>query len=330
MDVVRWGIVATGNISRAFTRDVASLGEARVTAVASRSQENAEKFGAEFGIPNRYGEYAALVADPEVDVVYIGTPHPQHYAIARAALQAGKAVLCEKPVTMNARQARDLVDVARSNGVFFAEAMWMRANPLIRSVYDDIRAGVIGEPRQVLADFGFTAPELPPRLLLPELGGGALLDLGIYPATFAYAALGRPAEVKAVASLSELGVDLQTAMVWRYDSGAVAALTCGMRADSPGTASVSGSEGSLLVPADFHNPSHYIRRTAAGSERVEVDVAGTGYQHEAAEVMRCVRDGLTQSPLFPHEDTIAILEVLDDARDQIGVRYPSDEEWLGT
>jgi len=327
---VRWGIVATGNISRAFTRDVAVLAGARVTAVASRSLENAEKFGAEFGIPSRYGEYAALVADPDVDVVYIGTPHPQHYAIARAALRSGKAVLCEKPVTMNARQARDLVTVARSAGVFFAEAMWMRANPLIRSLYDDIRAGVIGEPLQVLADFGLTAPELPPRLLLPELGGGALLDLGIYPATFAYAALGRPAEVKAVADLSELGVDLQTAMVWRYDSGAVAALTCGMRSDSPGTASVSGTEGSLLVPAHFFNPSHYVRRTAAGSERVELAAAGTGYQHEAAEVMRCVRAGLVESPLFPHDDTVAILELLDDVRRQIGVVYPSDEEWLGS
>ena len=327
---VRWGIVATGNISRAFTRDVAVLAGARVTAVASRSLENAEKFGAEFGIPSRYGEYAALVADPDVDVVYIGTPHPQHYAIARAALQAGKAVLCEKPVTMNARQARDLVTVARSAGVFFAEAMWMRANPLIRSLHDDIRAGVIGEPLQVLADFGFTAPELPPRLLLPELGGGALLDLGIYPATFAYAALGRPAHVKAVAELSDLGVDLNTAMVWSYESGAVAALTCGVRANSPCTASISGTEGTLLLPSRFHNPDHYIRQTASGAERVEIASTGTGYQHEAAEVMRCVRAGLTESPLFPHDDTIAVLELLDVVRDQIGVGYPGDEEWLGT
>jgi len=330
INAVRWGVVATGNISHAFTRDLAGAGGAEVVAVASRSLENAEKFGAEFGIPSRYDDYAALIADESVDVVYIGTPHPQHYAVARACLAAGKAVLCEKPVTINARQARDLVAVARANGVFFAEAMWMRANPVVRAAYDDVRAGLIGEPMQVLADFCFTKPELPGRLLRPELGGGALLDLGIYPATFAYAALGRPAHVKAVAELSDLGVDLNTAMVWSYESGAVAALTCGVRANSPCTASISGTEGTLLLPSRFHNPDHYIRQTASGAERVEIASTGTGYQHEAAEVMRCVRAGLTESPLFPHDDTIAVLELLDLVRDQIGVGYPGDEEWLGT
>ncbi len=329
VDPVRWGIVATGNISSAFTRDLALLDDAEAVAVGSRSQENAEKFGAEFGIPHRYGDYDAVVGDPDVDVVYIGTPHPQHYAIARASLQAGKAVLCEKPVTLNARQARDLTEVARANGVVFAEAMWMRTLPIIRAMYDDLRSGSIGEPLQVLADFGFTNPDLPARLLQPELGGGALLDLGVYPATFAYAALGRPAEVKTVAEISDLGVDLNTAMVWRYETGAVAALTCGLRVQNPCTASISGSEGSILVPHRFHHPSHYVRQTAAGAERVEVPQAGTGYHYEAAAVMSAMRAGQVESPLLPHADTIAILELIDEAREQVGVRYPGDEEWWG-
>jgi predicted dehydrogenase len=329
LDPIRWGIVATGNISSAFTRDLALLDDAEVVAVGSRSSESAEKFGAEFGIPHRYGDYPSLVDDADVDVVYIGTPHPQHYAIARACLQAGKAVLCEKPVTLNARQARDLVGVARANGVLFAEAMWMRTLPIIRTMYDDLRSGSIGEPLQVLADFGFTQPDLPDRLLRPELGGGALLDLGVYPATFAYAALGRPAEVKTVSEISDLGVDLSTAMVWRYDSGAIAALTCGMRVHNPCTASISGTEGSLLVPHRFHHPSHYVRETAAGAERVEVAQTGTGYHYEASEVMTAMRAGLVECPLLPHADTIAILELIDEARAQVGVRYPGDEEWWG-
>jgi predicted dehydrogenase len=323
---VRWGIVATGNISTAFTRDLAELPDAEVVAVASRTAESANRFGDEFGIPRRHGSYDDLVADDDIDIVYVGTPHPQHYAVARACLAAGKAVLCEKPVTLNARQARDLIDTATANGVLFAEAMWMRANPVIRALFDDLAKGTIGEPLQVIADFGFQSDDLPPRLLQPELGGGALLDLGVYPATFAYAALGRPDEVRAVADVSDLGVDQNTAMVWRYASGAVAALTCGMRAQSPGTAVISGTEGALKLARFFFNPDHYIRITSAGEERVDVPRTGIGYHYEAAEVMRCLREGLTQSPLLPHADTVGVLEQLDEARTQIGVRYPGDSE----
>jgi predicted dehydrogenase len=329
LDPIRWGIVATGNISECFTRDLAELPDAEVVAVASRSAENAERFGKEFGIAHTHTSYDALLADNDVDVVYIGTPHPQHYAIARACLARGKAVLCEKPVTLNARQAADLIETARVNDTFFAEAMWMRTSPVIRALFGDVTAGVIGEPLQVLADFGFQSAELAPRLLLPELGGGALLDLGVYTATFAYAVLGRPSSVKAVADLSDLGVDLNTAMVWSYESGAVAALTCGMRSQSPGTASIAGPDGRLLVPRYLFNPDHYVRITAAGEERVDVPRTGQGYHYEAAEVMRCLREGLVESPLLPHADTVGVLEMLDEARAQVGVRYPGDDEYLG-
>lgn len=329
----RWGIVATGNISAHFTQDLAELPDAEVVAVASRSADNAERFGEEYGIPHRHASYDALLADASagnVDVVYIGTPHPQHYAIARAFLAEGTAVLCEKPVTLNARQARDLVDTARANDTLFAEAMWMRTNPVIRSLFDEVAAGVIGEPLQVIADFGFQSPDIPARLLEPELGGGALLDLGVYTATFAYAVLGRPSGIKAVAEISELGVDLNTAMVCSYDSGAVAALTCGMRSQSPGTASIAGPLGRLLVPRYLFNPDYYVRITDEGEERIDVPRTGQGYHYEAAEVMRCLREGLVESPLLPHADTLGVLEMLDEARAQTGVRYPGDDEYLGT
>ena len=329
IDRVNWGIVATGNISTSFTEDLALLGDAVVTAVASRSIDKANRFGEQFGIEHRYDDYRRLIDDGQVDVLYIGTPHPQHYAIARAALQAGIAVLCEKPVTLTARQARDLVAVAHEHNTLFAEAMWMRTNPVVQAFFADLAKGVIGEPMEALADFGFHKPELPARLLDPALGGGSLMDGGIYPMTFAHMALGRPAEIKAVGSLNADGIDLNVAMAWRYDSGAVAALTCGLRSQNPWTASVSGPEGSLLLPHRFHHPEYYVRRTASGEERIDVPTHGRGYHYEAAEVMRALRAGLAECPALPHAGTIEILELLDETRRQIGVSYPGDDEDLG-
>jgi predicted dehydrogenase len=303
--------------------------DAVVTAVASRSQANADRFASEFGIEHAYDDYRRLIDSGAVDVLYIGTPHPQHYAVAREALQAGIAVLCEKPVTLTARQARDLISVATEHNALFAEAMWMRTNPVIQAFFADLESGIIGEPRQVVADFAFHKPSLPARLLDPALGGGSLMDGGIYPMTFTYMALGRPAEVKAVGALNEDGVDLNVAMAWRYDSGAVAALTCGLRSQNPWTAAVSGSEGSLLLPHRFHHPEYYVRSTASGQERIDVPTHGLGYHYEAAEVMRALRNGWVEVPSLPHAATIEILELLDETRRQIGVSYPDDDEFLG-
>jgi predicted dehydrogenase len=328
VDRVRWGVVATGNISGQFTRDLALLDDAVVTAVASRSQATADRFGAEFCIEHRYDDYRRLIDSGDVDVLYVGTPHPQHYAIARTALRAGVAVLCEKPVTLTARQARDLIAVAAEHRALFAEAMWMRTNPVIQAFFDDLRSGVIGEPQQVVADFAFHKPALPARLLDPALGGGSLMDGGIYPMTFAYMALGRPAEIKAVGSLNDDGIDLNVAMAWRYDSGAVAALTCGLRSQNPWVASVSGPEGSLQLPHRFHHPDHYVRTTASGAERIDVPTHGLGYHYEAAAVMQTLRDGQLEVPSLPHAATVGILELLDETRSQIGVRYPGDDDDL--
>ncbi|WP_410789747.1 Gfo/Idh/MocA family protein [Kribbella sp. C-35] len=329
IDRVRWGIVATGNISTQFTHDLGLLpDDAVATAVASRSQDSANKFAAEFGIPHAYDDYRRLIDSGEVDVIYIGTPHPQHYAIARTALQAGIAVLCEKPVTLTASQARDLIAVAAEHNTLFAEAMWMRTNPVIQALFKDLESGVIGEPQQVVADFAFHKPSLPVRLLDPALGGGSLMDGGIYPMTFAYLALGRPAEVKAVGALNDDGVDLNVAMAWRYESGAVAALTCGLRSQNPWVASISGPDGNLQLPHRFHHPEYYVRTTASGAERIDVPTHGRGYHYEAAEVMRALRQGLIEIPALPHAGTLEILELLDETRSQIGVRYPGDDDDL--
>ncbi|HET6987175.1 MAG TPA: Gfo/Idh/MocA family oxidoreductase [Kribbella sp.] len=329
VDRVRWGIVATGNISTSFTRDLKLLADdAEVTAVASRSQGSADRFAAEFGIERGYDDYRRLIDSGAVDVIYIGTPHPQHYAIARTALQAGVAVLCEKPVTLTAKQARDLIAVAGEHKTLFAEAMWMRTNPVIRALFKDLESGVIGEPQQVVADFAFYKPSLPARLLDPALGGGSLMDGGIYPMTFTHMALGRPAELKAVGSLNDDGIDLNVAMAWRYESGAVAALTCGLRSQNPWVASISGPEGNLQLPHRFHHPEYYVRSTAAGAERIDVPTHGLGYHYEATAVMQALRDGLTEAPSLPHAATLEILELLDETRSQIGVRYPGDDDYL--
>ncbi|NIK62428.1 Gfo/Idh/MocA family oxidoreductase [Kribbella shirazensis] len=329
IDRVRWGIVATGNISTQFTHDLGLLADDAVaTAVASRSQQSADRFAATFGIPHAYDDYRRLIDSGEVDVIYIGTPHPQHYAVARAALQAGIAVLCEKPVTLTAKQARDLIAVAREHDTLFAEAMWMRTNPVIQALFEDLHSGVIGEPQQVVADFAFHKLSLPVRLLDPALGGGSLMDGGIYPMTFAHMALGRPAEVKAVGSLNDDGVDLNVAMAWRHDSGAVAALTCGLRSQNPWVASISGPDGNLQVPHRFHHPEYYLRTTASGAERIDVPTHGRGYHYEAAAVMRALRQGLIEVPALPHAGTLEILELLDETRSQIGVHYPGDDDDL--
>jgi predicted dehydrogenase len=322
---VRWGVVATGGIAARFTEDVAAMAGAEVVAVASRSEDAARAFAGRLGVPRAYGEWDALFADPEVDVVYVATPHSAHRAAAGAALAAGKAVLCEKPLTLNLREAAELVALARERKVFLMEAMWMYCNPVVRRVLELVRDGAIGEIRTVQADFGLQGPfPAEHRLVNPALGGGAVLDLGVYPVSFAQLLLGEPDRVRADATLSPAGVDLTTGMVLGWDSGAVALLSCSVEAESPVRATVAGTLGSIELPSPFFNPDRLVLRRS-GHEAQEVVVAKEpGFQHEAAEVMRCLRAGETESPLVPLEGTLAVMRTLDAVRERVGVRYPAD------
>ncbi len=323
---ITWGILATGKIAKAFTRDLQVLPDARVGAVASRTQESAEEFAAAFAIPTAYADYERLAEDPSLDIVYVASPHGLHHRHARMLLEAGKPVLCEKAVTLNADQAADLVRLAQDKGVFFMEAMWMACHPLIRHLRRLLHDGEFGRPRQLVADLGFVV-DAPPtsRLLDPALGGGALLDVGIYPLTIAHLLLGEPTALAAVAELSDAGVDLDIAISARYADGAVAALTGSMTSLSPRSASIATNRGRLDVPADFHHPTHALWTDASGSTR-RIDppepVLGRGLANEAAEVMRCLRAGETQSPLVPHEQTLSIMRQMDEIRRLVGVRYP--------
>ncbi|MFJ4919426.1 Gfo/Idh/MocA family protein [Streptomyces sp. NPDC088725] len=322
---VRWGVLATGGIVSRFVTEVRGLPDAEVVAVASRSDASAKAFAEEHGIPRAYGSWAGLFADDEVDVVYVGTPHSAHHAATRAALEAGKPVLCEKPFTLNSREARDLVSLARERGLFLMEAMWTYCNPVIQRLAELVRDGAIGDVRAIHADFGIQGTFAPEhRLRNPDLGGGALLDLGVYPVSFAQLLLGEPDRVQAEASISPEGVDLNTGILLGWESGATALLSCSVETQTPRTASVSGTKGRIEVAGFFAPDSFVLHRHGEEPEEIRVPSEQWGMQFEAAEVMRCLRAGETESPLVPLDGTLAVMRTLDAARDRIGVRFPAD------
>ncbi|MDT5036523.1 MAG: hypothetical protein QOE03_1708 [Micromonosporaceae bacterium] len=320
---IRWGILSTGGIAAKFVTDLLTLPDAEVAAVGSRSQEAADRFAATHGIPRAYGSWQALADDADVDVIYVATPHSAHHRAALTCLRAGRAVLCEKPLTLDHAQAEELVRMARTAGVFLMEAMWMRCFPAIRAIRALVDQGAIGDVTSVHADFGLSAPlDATHRLRAPGLGGGALLDLGVYPVAFAHLMLGVPADIRAWAGLTPEGVDENTGLTFGYASGAVASLTCSLVGETPNTATVTGTRGRIELPPAFYRPARYtLVRDGAAPQLFECPFDGFGYHFEAAEVHRCLRAGLPESPLVPLADTLAVLATLDAVRAQIGVTY---------
>lgn len=320
---VRWGILATGGIATAFVQDLPLLPDAEVLAVGSRAKESAEVFAATHGIPRAYGSWTDLAADGDIDVVYVATPHSAHYAATRICLEAGRAVLCEKPFTLDRDTSAELIDLARQRDLFLMEAMWMRCNPGVLRIQELIADGAIGEVRTVHADFGVAGPFEPThRMRAPELGGGALLDLGVYPVSFAHLLLGMPDHIASWAKLTPEGVDENTGIIFGYDSGAVAALSSGMVGQTPLGAAITGTTGRIDLAEPFFRPDRFtLHRAGAEPEVVEIAREGTGYQFEAAEVQRCLRAGLGESPLVPHAVTLEVMGLLDTIREQIGVSY---------
>jgi predicted dehydrogenase len=334
---IGWGVLATGGIAHSFARDLAVVPGSRLAAVGSRSAERARAFAEEHGAPAAHGSYEDLVADPGVDVVYVATPHALHLDNVRLALEAGKHVLCEKPLTLNASEAEEMVALARRHDRFLMEAMWTACHPVVRRLAADLDAGRFGTPRHLHAELGFRV-EAPPedRMLNPALGAGALLDMGIYPLTVAHLLLGEAESLHAVADHSEGGIDLDVALVGRYPGGALATMTASMTAWSSRAASIATDEGRIDVD-DFHHPTRatFTPYAAGGSndrdgrgEPVPVvpdePVLGRGYGNEIAEVARCLRAGLRESPLVPHAQTLTLMRQMDRVRAQLGVRYPGE------
>lgn len=323
-DTIRWGILATGGIASAFTKDLKLAPGAEVVAVGSRTEESAKAFAEAHDIPRAHGSWAELAADPDVDIVYVANTHNAHHAAAEVCLKAGKAVLCEKPLTLNTAQAQSLVDLAGERGLFFMEAMWMRTVPAILKMNELIADGAIGPVRSVHADFGLGGPFDPEhRLRNPDLAGGGLLDLGVYPVSFAHMILGAPETVQVSGWKTPEGVDAMAGLVLGYER-AIALLSCGIEASSPCIASVGGPLGHIEVSHPFFRPGA-LRLTRGGEvEDFTVAYEGHGMVHEAVEAMRCMRAGLTESPLVPWRATLEVMGVLDEARRRLGVVYDGE------
>ena len=323
---LRWGIIGTGNIAKQFARGLESVPEAELVAVGSRSQESADKFGEMFKVPNRYATYEELANDPQVDAVYISTPHPFHHDNTILSLNAGKAVLCEKPFAINAAQARNMIETARAKKVFLMEAMWPRFFPLMYRVREMLAQNVIGEVRMLHCDFGFRAGFRPEgRLFNPELAGGALLDVGIYPSSLASMILGTPEKVVSATHLGETGVDEQTAMLLTYAKGEIAILSAAVRTNTPQEAIIHGTEGRIRLHSPWWIPTK-LTLEVYGKEHSEIEMpkTGNGYNYEAQEVARCVWGGQLESAVMPLDETLAIMQTLDTIRAQWGLTYPME------
>ncbi len=323
----RWGILGPGGIARRFATGIQSAEGARIVAVGSRTAEGAETFAGEFDVPNRHASYEALVADPDVDVVYVAVPHPFHREAVMLALSAGKPVLCEKPFTVNAAEADELIREARARNLFLMEAMWSRFFPAMVRFRELIAEGAIGEPRQLQADFGFRAPINPEgRLFKRELGGGALLDVGVYVVSLASMIFGEPDDITGTAHIGETGVDEQTVIGLRYPGGQLAQLSGAVRTATPVEATLFGTEGSLSIESPWYSPAALtLRQNGKDAQRIDLPFVGSGFNYEAEHVGQCLRDGLTESPIMPLDETRSIIRTLDRVREPWGLRYPSDE-----
>jgi dihydrodiol dehydrogenase / D-xylose 1-dehydrogenase (NADP) len=340
MSTVRWGVLAPGKIARKFAAAVVGIErlaiaagrepEATIEAVGSRDARRAQAFLDDVDAAEAapHGSYEALVADPTVDAVYVAAPHPFHKQLALLAIAHGKAVLCEKPLTVNAEEAQELADAAGAAGVFLMEGMWTRFLPMMQQVKKWITDGRIGAVRQVKADFCIRAPYRPEgRLFDPALAGGALLDLGVYVVSFAsWVTDRRPVQVTGATAIGPTGVDEQDGMVLRYDDGALAVLTCGVRAEAPGVAAVLGTDGWIQIPHHFCSGRRALLHRSGAAAAVEFDqpLEVNGFEYQIREVSRCLAAGVAESRIMPLAESVAIMQVLDELRAQAGVAYPFD------
>lgn len=310
---IGWGILGTGFIARAMADALQLIPEADLTAIGSRTQATADSFGDEYGVPHLFDNYQAVCECADVDLVYVATPHIFHARDAKMALEHGKAVLCEKPFTMNAIEAAEVIDLARSKGLFLMEAMWTRFVPAIVKLREWIAEGIVGDIRTIHATLGWETPyDAESRLLNPALGGGALLDLGVYPISFCSMLLGTPVEVSAVMVPAPTGVDMQCAGALSWGAGALATFVASLGSNLPGEALIVGTQGSIRIHAPLFAPQALTRRISdAEPETFGFPYLGNGYAHEAIEVMDCLAQGKTESGVVPLNETLAIMRTLD-------------------
>jgi predicted dehydrogenase len=329
MDFIRWGILGCGRIARKFAADLALVPDARLMAVAARMRDTAESFAKEFPAPHVHDSYEALVSNPDVDVIYIATPHALHHEQTLLCLKHKKAVLCEKAFALNLRQAKEMVDMSQNRNVFLMEALWSKFLPQYQKLQELIASGELGEIMNVLVDFGFIpqAP-VPPRLYDPALGGGSLLDIGIYNVFFVLSVLGRPDSIEASMTPTPEGVDQQCAALFKYKNGAMAQLFSSLSSNLGTEADIGGTKSRLRLTSRYYAPSANIELYTGREDSKQVipvqKESGSGYQYEARHVGECLRKGLIESPVMTHADSLLIMETMDRIRSVAGIHYTAD------
>lgn len=328
-DKIRWGILGCGQIASVFAEALCELEDAELLAVGSRSLDKAKGFVEKFGAERVYGNYAELTVDKDIDVVYVATPHVFHMENTLLCIESGRAVLCEKPFAVNARQARRMIEAAQAKGVFLMEAMWTRFIPAIVKLRQLLLDGVIGQVRMLQADFGYRFDFDPKhRVFNLKLGGGALLDVGVYPVSLASMIFGRqPEAIAGLADIGKTGVDEQSAFVLRYAKGELAVLYCALRIETPGEAVIIGTKGMIKVHYPFwRSKCLTIRRDGKDVELLDLPFECNKFCFQAEHVQKCLREGKKQSDIMTLDESLAIMETMDKIRSQWNLRYPTDEE----
>lgn len=329
MSTIKWGILGCGRIAAKFAADLSLVDGAELYAVASRSIANAREFSSQFPSKFVYDNYHDLVTNSDVDVIYIATPHSHHYEHTMLCLSQNKAVLCEKAFAINLAQASEMVREARRKKVFLMEALWTKFLPHYNKAMEMVANGDLGHVRSLLVNFGFTPSDpVPDRMYNPSLGGGTLLDIGIYNVFMALSFLGKPDEIDAWKTPSESGVDAQCAVIFRYNNGSMAQLFSTFQSNLQTEADISGDHGRIRLTSRFYEPSTTIEFYPGRVDSRQVipveKEGGWGYQYEIRHVQDCLRSGLTESPVMTLEDTLTMMEVLDEIRRKAGIIYPAD------
>jgi predicted dehydrogenase len=322
---VRWGVAGPGGIAVRFAEAMQWVDGGEIVAVASRSKERAEEYGDRFGVPKRYADYDELAGDDNVDAVYVATPHVRHEADALRYVAAGKHVLCEKPFALNAAQVERMIAAARRHGVFLMEALWSRFLPAYRILADLLASNRIGEPLLVEADFGFRVPVAAEhRLFDVALGGGALLDLGIYPLNLCQFVLGNPERITADATIGATGVDEQVIAVLGYPGGAKGVAKAAIRVPMACAGRIAGTDGWIELPTFMHRPEHLLLNVNGAVERLDTGWQGDGLQFQIIDMQRRIEAGLTESPIMPLADSLGLARTMDAIRREIGLVYPDE------
>lgn len=326
MDKIRWGIIGPGHIAHSFAKDLQLVNDGILTAVASRDEDRAQKFAAEYGAEHSFGSYEALFASDVVDVLYIATPHTSHGELTVEALNHGKAVLCEKPMGIDQKEVQRMVAAAKGNKVFLMEALWSRFNPAIRRAKQLIDEGAIGKLEYLYADFGFYALDRDERgrLLNADLAGGSLLDIGIYPIFLSYLLFGLPDTIQASSRFYKTGAEIQTSMIFKYPE-AMALLYSGLTSNSEMKAEISGREGTIFLHPRWHETQGYSLKKNGETHDVQMPTIGKGYSHEIDEVHACLREGKLESDLWSLQNSLDLVSILDSVRKETGITFPFEQ-----